>query len=155
MSRRKILYVTANPTKDLATDVEYRDIRAEMERGSHRDVYEFLPAQFAVTIGDLLRATNDKPYLIHFSGHGRKQGSIITDEDNNSLLLPLSELKSLLKSLQGDTQMVLFNSCSSSDQAREISELGMYVIGYNFKIGIKLPLILPKDSTMDWAKANR
>lgn len=133
----KILFLSANPTDQarIQTDKEHRMIKAEMERGRHRDVFKFLPSQFAVTITELLRAMNDKPNIVHFSGHGETKGILISTDNNETQLVPIRALKRLFTPLKGITKLVLLNSCYSAEQAKIISEFGMFVIGMNLPVG--------------------
>lgn len=135
--RRSILFVAANPTdaSRIQTGREHRTIKAEMERGSHRDAFEFLQPQFAVTITELLRAMNTRPNIVHFSGHGSTDGILITKDDNQSQLLTAEVLERLFKPLKDVTELVVLNSCYSASQAESISRLGMYVIGNNLPVG--------------------
>ena len=130
---KKILYLAANPTDQmrLECDREYRRLKAEMERGRSRDNYEFLHPQFAVTVQELIRAMNDHPTVVHFSGHGLESGIIITTEDNQSQSMPLPALRRLFAPHRGHTELVILNACYSASQAKEISRFGMYVIGNN------------------------
>lgn len=133
----KILFLSANPSNlsRIQTDREHRIIKAEMERGSHRDFYEFLPPQFAVTTTELIRALNDKPNIIHFAGHGEQKGILITKDSNETQLVPIPALKRLFSSLKDITKIILLNSCYSAEQAKVISEYGMFVIGMNLPVG--------------------
>ena len=135
----KILFIASNPTDQtrLQTDLEHRVIKAEMERGSHRDRFEFLPPQFAVTITELLRAMNDKPQIVHFSGHGAERGIIITDDNNDTKVLPTAAISRLFRPLKDVAKVVLLNACYSANQAEEISKFGCYVVGYQEPIGDK------------------
>jgi hypothetical protein len=132
-AKTKILFLAANPDNEtrLQTDREYRLLRAQLERGSQRDAFDFLPPQFAVTITELVRAMNDKPNIVHFSGHGETNGILITTEDNKSQPIPLPALQRLFRPLKGITQIVVLNACYSAEQAKEISKLGIYVVGNN------------------------
>jgi GTPase SAR1 family protein len=131
--KTKILFLAANPTNAarLQTDKEHRLLKAQLERGRARDGFEFLPPQFAVTILELVRAMNDAPNIVHFSGHGDLQGIAITDENNGAQVLPTAALKLLFKPHQGEVQMVILNACYSSEQARVLSEFGIFVVGNN------------------------
>lgn len=135
----KILFIAANPndTSRLATDTEHRIIKAEMERGSHRDKFTFLPPQFAVTIAELLRAMNDQPHIVHFSGHGVERGIVISTDNNETQILPTPAISRLFRPLKDVTKVVLLNACYSAGQAEEISKLGCYVVGYQKPIGDK------------------
>lgn len=144
--KSRILFIAANPNGEqrLQTDVEHRKLIAQLRQGRARDKYEFLPAQFAVTPEELLRAFNDKPAIVHFSGHGSKEGLIITTEDNQPLTMPLNALKRLFKPLKGIAEIVVFNACWSSAQAREISEFGIYVVGNRLPIADQMAISFSK-----------
>lgn len=131
-----ILFLAANPTDQarIQTDKEHRILKAELERGRQRDRFRFLPAQFAVTIPELLRAMNDKPNIVHFSGHGETSGISVTTENNEAQLLPLPALQRLFKPLKGVVQIIVLNACYSAEQAKALSEFGPYVVGHNLPI---------------------
>jgi GR25 family glycosyltransferase involved in LPS biosynthesis len=133
---KKILFLAANPSDQsrLQTDLEHRILKAELRQGSARDQFEFLPPQFAVTVTELLRAMNDKPNIIHFSGHGLVEGIAITNNNNQTQLMPLPALKRLFRQLNGAAEIVILNACYSAEQAKAISEFGMYVVGNNLPI---------------------
>ncbi|HRI61524.1 MAG TPA: CHAT domain-containing protein, partial [Saprospiraceae bacterium] len=118
----------------LQTDREHRLLKAEMERGRARDQFEFLPPQFAVTIKELVRAMNDKPHIVHFSGHGSSGGIFITTENNQSQLMPVAALQRLFRQVHGIARIVVLNACYSAEQAQIISEFGIYVVGNNLPI---------------------
>ena len=98
-SKQKILFLAANPTNEarIQTDKEYRIIKGELERGKHREQYEFLLPQLSLTIVELLRAMNEKPSIVHFSGHGTTKGLMIVKDDNTHQLLPNAALKRLFR----------------------------------------------------------
>lgn len=130
-SVKKILFVAANPDEAtrLATDVEHRKLKAELGRGRYRERYTFLQPQLAATVEELLRAVNDKPWLLHFSGHGTTKGIVIATAENKPELMPPVALRLMLRPLRGVTELVVLNACYSAELAKPISELGMYVIG--------------------------
>ncbi len=138
-SKTKILYIAANPTNEsrLQTDKEHRVLKAVFERGKMREKFEFLPSQFAVTITELIKALNAKPEIVHFSGHGGRKGIYITDENNNAQQLNAAALKRIFSRLTGATRFVLLNACLTAENAREISNFGMYVVGNNMPISDK------------------
>ena len=58
--------------------------------------------------------------------------------------MPLPAIEMLFKPLQNITQVVVFNSCYSADQAKSISQYGMYVVGNNLPIGDKAAISFAK-----------
>jgi hypothetical protein len=136
-TKQKILFLAANPSNEarLQTDKEHRIIKDQMRGGKHRDRYEFLPPQFALTMQELIRAMNDKPNIVHFSGHGLTEGIAITNANNEMQLLQNQALKLLFKPHKDNVSLVLLNSCYSVAQAKIISQIGCYVIGNNKPVG--------------------
>lgn len=135
----KILFLAANPTNEarLQTDHEYRLIQQELKLGNQSDKYEFLQPRLSVTVETLLRAIDEHPQIVHFSGHGQEDGIIISKDDNTAHVLGTRAIKRLFKKLKGQTRIVLLNNCYSASQAEVISKFGMYVVGYNLPIGDK------------------
>jgi hypothetical protein len=135
-STSKVLFLSANPSDQsrLQTDREHRIIKAEIEKGRRRDSFEFLPSRFAVTVTELLHAMNDRPAIVHFSGHGETKGILIVTDSNQTQLVPIEALTRLFAPLMGITKVVLLNSCYSAEQAKIISKYGMFVIGMNLPI---------------------
>lgn len=133
---KKILFLAANPSNAtrIQTDTEHRKLKAEYERGEASNKAEFLPPEFAVTIGQLQRALDAEPNIIHFSGHGLEDGIIITTEQNESILLGQSPLNRIFKRIQKQAELVILNACFSASQAKIISDFGIYVIGANHEV---------------------
>ena len=126
----KILFVAASPINEvrLQTDKEFRYITDEMKKGTHRDNFEFLHPQLAVTIANLITALNQNPNVIHFSGHGNIDGISITTEDNKAQLLSTKTMERIFKNKGKIPRLILLNSCYSAEQAKQLSQFG-YVIG--------------------------
>ncbi len=132
----RILYVAANPSDQerIETDVEYRKLKAQLQRGRARDEFKWLDALFAATIDELIRAKNDNPHLLHFAGHGVHEGLVLATENNKSQPIPDAALERLFKPLSGITGIVVLNACYSALQARLISSFGIWVVGHNLPI---------------------
>ena len=132
----KILFLAANPVdkERLQTDKEHRVLVAELQRGRHRDKFQFLLPQIGATASELLRAMNDKPNIVHFSGHGETNGIMVANENNEAQLMPLPALQRLFKNLKGIVKIIVLNACYSAEQAKTLSEFGPYVVGHNMSI---------------------
>lgn len=144
--KQKILFIAANPDDQerIKTDLEHRRLIEQLKLGRSRDKFEFLPVQLAVTTSNLIRAFNDKPNIVHFSGHSSKEGLLVTNEDNRSVVIPLSALKRLFRPLQGVIEIAIFNACWTSEQAKAISEFGMYVVGNRLPIADEMAICFSK-----------
>ena len=134
---KTILFAAANPSNEasLQTDLEHRTIKEEMQKGTNRDAFSFLPTQLAVRITELMRAFKSTPTIIHFAGHGVEAGILVSNDQNQAQLLTDATIQRLFKPLKGKTELVLLNSCYSAYQAELISNMGMIVIGHNLPIG--------------------
>jgi len=135
-SKTKILFLTANPTDQarLQTGKEYRIIKEKLLQSTQRDSLELLMPEFALKIDNLLTAMNQKPAIIHFSGHGEINGIAITNDLNETILMPNKALQRLFKQHKETTKLIVLNACYSSEQAKTISEFGFYVVGMNTTI---------------------
>ena len=133
---KRILFTAANPSDEarLQIGVEHRTIKEEMQKGSRRDDFTFLPVQLAARIQEIMRSFVDKPNIIHFSGHGIQEGILISSDNNEGVLLGEGALKRLFKPIKDTTECVILNSCHSSNQAKSISKFGIIVIGHNLPI---------------------
>jgi hypothetical protein len=132
MRKVTILFLAANPgsTDKLALDEEVRDIEAKIRAATYRDSLS-LKTRWAVRADDLLHALNeDKPTVVHFSGHGAGQRGIVLHDDlGGELLVPGAALRRLFSAVKDDIRLVVLSACYSSDQAREIAGVIDCVVG--------------------------
>jgi hypothetical protein len=136
-SVRRILTLAANPKKTgrLRLDEEVREIDKALRRAQKRDHFE-LKSRWAVTPRDLqLAILEEKPEIIHFCGHGEKDGLVLEDDLGQATLVSTAALSNLFKLFAGQVQCVLLNACYSEVQAKEICQHIGYVIGMNQPIG--------------------
>ncbi|AEE53345.1 CHAT domain-containing protein [Haliscomenobacter hydrossis] len=133
-SKKTILFLAANPqdTQPIRLDKEIREIEEGLRRSEKREVFK-LVQKWAVRIPDLRRAfLDEKPNIIHFSGHGSSYGRIILeDEIGNSKEIPPKAIGNLFSLFKDDIECVLLNACYSESQAQEIAKYIPFVIGMN------------------------
>lgn len=130
-----VLFLAANPRGTPALDLaeEIRQIRAHIAEGAHRDQIEFIP-YLAVRFDDVLTALNKhRPQVVHFSGHGQKDGTI-TLEGPDKEEAPLSpglsrKLFEAFSTGEDRVRLVLLNACFSRAQADAIREVVDVTIG--------------------------
>ncbi|MCW1971131.1 MAG: CHAT domain-containing protein [Anaerolineae bacterium] len=131
----KILFAAANPTNTtkLRLGKEFDEIKAELERGGKRDKVTLALPQLATRGIDLSRALlQEIPTIVHFSGHGEKNGAIYFETDNgNSNMVSAETLGALFEVFEGQVQCVILNACYSATQAQAIAKHIPYVIGMN------------------------
>jgi CHAT domain-containing protein len=135
MNKIKVLFLAANPFKDLNLDIEVRSINEKIRASEYRDCVQLIPA-LAVRPDDLLQLLNEhKPHIVHFSGHGNTSGEIIlADNDNQPKVVTAKAMKALMTTLKDNIQLVILNACYSKEQAMAINEVVNCVIGMNSAI---------------------
>jgi hypothetical protein len=136
--KSKILFLAASPVagQHRALDREAREIEAKIQAAAHRDALVF-QTRWAVRPDDLLQALNqDRPAVVHFSGHAAGERGIALHDDAGAAKLVTAEaLQRLFRALQGDIRLVVLNACYSHEQATAVAEVIDCVIGMSDRIG--------------------
>ena len=134
----KILFFAANPeeTTQLKLAEEFRDIQDRIRESEFRDRIE-LCIRPALRYRDLsLALMEEKPHIVHFSGHGSDHDELILqDENGNAKPVNGKVVASLFKTLRDDIRLVVFNACYSESQAKGIVQNIAFAIGMNKAIG--------------------
>lgn len=137
---RKILFLSANPkgTGHLRLGEELRKIKDSLTASTERDQFA-LESEPAVQIPTITKAMQkQEPEIVHFSGHGTgEEGIVVEDVSGNTVLFPTNGLDRLFKRFKGTVECVVLNACFSREQAKVISEHGIYVVGMNKAVGDK------------------
>lgn len=126
-----MLFLAANPSDSnrLELDEEVRDIEAKIRSSEHRDVL-LLKTRWAVRADDLLQALNeDRPAVVHFSGHGGETGILLHDSSGESRTVFTAALKRLFGALRDNIRAVVLNSCHSEEQALGLVETVGCIVG--------------------------
>jgi hypothetical protein len=138
MTPCKILFLASNPmpTGRLTLDEEARDIEVKIRAADYRESVTFR-TRWAVRTDDLLQALNeDRPTIVHFSGHGSgAPGIVLHDATGGSKLVTAEALRHLFTALKDDIRVVVLNACYSTEQARAIADVIDCVIGMNDSVG--------------------
>lgn len=121
----RVLYLTANPERNLRTDAEVRMVQEQVRRALHRDLItiDYRPA---ATADDLIAGLNDlKPHIVHFSGHA---GDATLLFDNGSVEAPLGKpvpyrlLARALRATNVPPALIVLNGCDTLDHAEVLLE---------------------------------
>lgn len=136
----KILFLAANPrdTVRLRLDEEQRAIEHKILLAQKKDRIVIVNKS-AVRVGDLqLYLNQEKPTIVHFSGHGSHEGRIIL-EDNSGKARPIPPpaLARVFEILKDNIRCVVLNACFSHEQARAITQNIDCVIGMSSSISDK------------------
>lgn len=140
--RRKILILAANPktTPRLRLDEEFREIEEGLRRSKHRDQFE-ISSRIAVRLRDIRRVLLDyEPHIVHFAGHGEKDGLLVEDELGMAMLISSKALAGLFKLASNHVECVILSACYSAPQADAIGKHINYVIGMRGEIEDKVAI---------------
>ena len=135
MSKIKLLFFASSP-KDMSQsdlDIEAREIETKIHDAESHGSLEFI-SRWAVRPSDVLTALNEvQPHIVHFSGHGRTNGIILLDDNDNnkSILVKADALKDLFVAVKDNVQIVFFNNCYTEETAVSISKVIDCVVGMN------------------------
>jgi hypothetical protein len=144
MSKVKVLFVAANPagTQPLKLDEEIRQITAKVRAAEYRDSLE-LVSRWAVHPNGLLQALlEEKPHVVHFSGHGSHDSELILlDDGGNPKPVGQEVLVHLFRTLRDNVRVVLLNACYSRPQAEALAEVIDCTVGMNRAIGDQAAIV--------------
>jgi hypothetical protein len=127
-----ILYLAASPQDraPLRSDVEMREVQERLRLGNLRDRYQ-LAFRPAARFHDISQALMDvQPHVVHFSGHGDRDGYLAAEDRNgDSALIAPEGLAGLFGRHRSTLRCVVLNACYSVRLAREVAAQIDYVIG--------------------------
>lgn len=129
-SKDTILVLSANPkdTNRIRFDEEFREVEEGIRLSKYGSQYEIVPI-FAVRYRDIRRALlNFEPNIVHFIGHGERDGLKIESEGGKAEFLKPRAISSLLRAFRG-IKCVILNACYSEVQAKFLRQHIDYVIG--------------------------
>jgi hypothetical protein len=134
----KVLFFAANPLDQsrLRLDEEVREVTAQIRASDYRDSVE-LVSRWAVRPLDLLQALNeDKPHVVHFSGHGSNNAELVfQDDEGASKPVTLDAITATIGTAADHVRVIVFNACYSRDHAEAATEHVEAAIGMNTAIG--------------------
>ena len=135
ITSRKILFLAANPsnTTRLRLGKEAQEIEESLRLSVKRDQFALIQ-KHAVRLKDVYRALlNERPNIVHFSGHGDQDGLALEDDAGRTHLIEGETLSNLFGQF-ASIECVLLNACYSHAQAEGIAQHVPYVIGMKREI---------------------
>ena len=138
MNKMTVLFLAANPvvTDRLGLDEEAHLILEMIRKSEYRDSIRFV-SRWAVRPMDVLQAINEeKPTVVHFSGHGAPNGDIALQNDAGGVkCVTPTAMTSAIATAAESVRLVFFNSCFSEEQARSVVSNIDVAIGMRVSIG--------------------
>jgi hypothetical protein len=136
MNKKTILILVANPqgTTSLNLLPEVGKLQEALQRSLNRERFT-IEWKVAVQQEDFRRHILDvKPWIIHFCGHGTKEGLIVHDENQQAKLLSNQFLSDLLKNFADRLECLVLNACETEPLAEEVTKYINYAIGMNQEV---------------------
>lgn len=135
MRKVRVLFFSADPASAhghaprLLLDEEERQIRQKV-RMSNPGALEF-DSRTAARTDDLLQALNEvRPQVVHFSGHGSREGlELVSADGGRPHRVPVEALKQLFGLFRAHVRLVVLSACYSEPQARAIADVVGCAIG--------------------------
>jgi len=127
---------TGNNWVPLRTDLELRDVKEQLQLSRHRDRYR-IEDRPAVRWKDIRQALSyHRPRIVHFSGHGDKEGNLVIERDGGGAELVTPEgVAGLFDVYRTSLECVFVNACYSERLARAVFQTIDNVIGMRWEIG--------------------
>ncbi len=133
-----VLMLASNPLNEnqLRLDEEARAIAGTIRMSKHRESVK-LESCWAVRPQDVLQAVNEqRPTVVHFSGHGSRHDEIVFQDDNGeSKYVSREAMVQLIGACSGAIRLAFFNTCFSQRQAEDVVRHIDAAIGMKTTIG--------------------
>lgn len=133
-----VLFLASNPLDQpaLRLDEEIRTITEKIRAADFRDHLE-LKSRWALRTGDFLQALNeDRPTIVHFSGHGSEDGELIFQNSSGAAhYVTKDAIVATIATMADSVRMVVFNACFSAGQADDVAKHVDIAIGVDDAIG--------------------
>ena len=127
---KKILFLEANPQRNIDLNEEIRDIKQVIQSSRDREVFQ-------IEIGLAVRSTdlhdlilNFEPNIVHFCGHGSGESGLVFLDKK----IATDALANLFQLFEKHLKCVVLNACYSEVQADAIVRHINYVIGMKQEI---------------------
>jgi hypothetical protein len=136
----KIVFVSANPADApqlLLLNREFRAIGEAIRSAKHRELFDLKQPILAARPDDIIRAlVEEKPHVVHFSGHGTRDGGLyFEDENGNSSPVRNESLVRLFRALkEHNVRIVVLNACNTHTLAQAVVEVVDCAVGMNAPI---------------------
>src|ERR1043165_9122362 len=115
MRKHTILFLASNPsgTDPRALDQAARSIEDELGRSSFRDRFELETRWAAEPLDPLRQLRKHRPTVLHFSGHGEKDGLYFQGPDGRARLVPGDAIAAAVGATGASVKLAVLDACYS------------------------------------------
>lgn len=133
----RILFLESNPQSTIPIDLaeELRELEQLLPATNFRDQIELRVAHAVRPADVIARLRNEKPNVVHFSGHGAAEGIIFRREGDSEVPIGGEALANVLKNR--GIQLVVLNACYSASLGDELAKVVPAFIGTSEAVGDK------------------
>ena len=133
-----VLYLTANPRRDLRVEAEVNQVQQEVRGSKLRDNID-VHYRPAANLDSLIQGLNDHaPAIIHFSGHGNESG-VGTDDSKSARpagkLVSFELLAKAIAATDTPPQVIVLNSCKSAGAKKSFFPPAKAIVAMGDSIG--------------------
>src|SRR5689334_17459001 len=140
MTKHTILFLAADPrgtakggldpqARRIALDQEASAIRKELKRSGYRDRFE-LVTRWAAEPHDLLRELRElKPTVVHFSGHGSRDGLFFQASNGDARVVSPAAIAETFGAAGASVKLVVLSACYGEAPAEALLEYIDCVVG--------------------------
>jgi len=130
--KTKILYLSASPEdqEPLQSDSEFRQIFEKAD-----------PMYFEMISRSKMKAmefvsvlVEEKPQIVHFSGHGSPEEIFLEDETEESSLIPKGDVIEVFRHLSKKPRLIFLNACWTANSLEGLSSFIDFVIATRKKV---------------------
>lgn len=142
---KRILFLSANTevSDRIRIDKEHKAITEELNNAIDKNKV-VLSTRLAVDLNSLMNAIMEfNPNILHFSGHGSRDG-IELEGEHHPFFLKNDSLEKLIEILSSDLDCIVLNSCYSKGQAIKLTQRINTVVGMGDSIDDKAALLFSK-----------
>lgn len=135
MKKVPVVFLSADHTRTLRLDEDLRKTKGKVRTARYRDVWHF-DVCLAARVDDIAPALDEtKPTIVHFSGHGTREGLLLLGEDGRTpIRVSADDLKKLFTAFRDEIRVVVLSACSTSEHAKAIAEVVDCAIGTSANI---------------------
>src|SRR5262245_33602123 len=146
MPKHTILFLAANPhradpsgpdpqARRVALDQEASAIQKELRRSGYRDRFE-LVTRWAAEPHDLLRELRAlKPTVVHFSGHGGREGLFFQAPNGDARVVAPAAIGETFGAAGGSVKLVVLSGCYSTEPAEALLTHVDCIVGISGVLG--------------------
>lgn len=144
--KTKILFFAADTMNQTQLQVhkEVREIEDALIDGDKGEQFELIIERAGTPDDFMQKLLRHRPEIVHFSGHGSREGIFMAEENGDAILVSRDSLASAFRLFREVVGCVVLNACVSLFQAKAIRKYVPAVVGTNANIADRSAITFSK-----------